>query len=44
MKSNLSETQYFIFEYLFPKNGYLFSLSFKGFGVDQILDQINHQK
>ena len=39
MKSNLSETQYFIFEYLFPKNGYLFSLSFKGYGVDQILDQ-----
>ena len=28
MKSNLSETQYFIFEYLFPKKGYLFSLSF----------------
>ena len=39
MKSNLSKTQYFIFEYLFPKNGYLFSLSFKGYGVDQILDQ-----
>ena len=39
MRSNLSETQYFIFEYLFPKNGYLFSLNFKGFGVNQILDQ-----
>ena len=38
LKSTISEDMYVIYEYIFPKNGYLFSVNFKSVGMGALLD------
>ena len=38
LKSTISEDMYVIYKYIFPKNGYLFSVNFKSVGMGALLD------
>ena len=38
LKSTISEDMYVIYEYIFPKSGYLFSVNFKSVGMGALLD------
>ncbi|MFL2600545.1 MAG: YidC/Oxa1 family insertase periplasmic-domain containing protein, partial [Flavobacteriaceae bacterium] len=38
LKSAISEDMYVIYEYIFPKSGYLFSVNFKSVGMGALLD------
>ncbi|MEO2099230.1 MAG: membrane protein insertase YidC [Flavobacteriaceae bacterium] len=39
MKASVSENQYVAYEYVFPKKGYLFKVSFKTVGMETILNR-----
>ena len=38
LKSSISKSMYVVFEYIFPKNGYMFKVNFKSVGMESLLD------
>ena len=38
LKSSISKSIYVVFEYIFPKNGYMFKVNFKSVGMESLLD------
>ena len=38
LKSSISKGMYVVFEYIFPKNGYMFKVNFKSVGMESLLD------
>ena len=38
LKSSISKSMYVVFEYIFPKNGYMFKVNFKSAGMESLLD------
>ena len=38
LKSSISKSMYVVFEYIFPKNGYMFKVNFKTVGMESLLD------
>ena len=38
MKASISESQHIVYEYLFPKRGYLYEVNFKTLGLENLVD------
>ena len=38
LKSSISKSMYVVYEYIFPKNGYMFKVNFKSVGMESLLD------
>ncbi|MEC8605817.1 MAG: membrane protein insertase YidC [Bacteroidota bacterium] len=38
LKSSIAKSMYVVFEYIFPKNGYMFKVNFKSVGMESLLD------
>ena len=38
LKSSISKSMYVVFEYIFPKNGYMFKVNFVSVGMESLLD------
>ena len=38
LKSSISKSIYVVYEYIFPKNGYMFKVNFKSVGMESLLD------